>query len=156
MTKEFRQYATNMNISVKNVLVEAHHSIEMIERYHESLRRVYSIIISKISDVAFDLALQMIFKAINDFVESNELVSTMLVFDAYSKMSESDTFSSTISQRALAMRKAMNELRKNTANRQINDALNTRNGSSTKAIHNLSLNFEVLMFREKNTGQSEA
>jgi hypothetical protein len=72
MTREFRQYAANMNITVKNVLVETHYLIEMIERYHESLRRVYTIIIVKISDITLDLVFQMTFKAINDSVDSNE------------------------------------------------------------------------------------
>jgi hypothetical protein len=57
MTREFRQYALNMRVNVKNISVETHHSIEMIERYYESLRRVYAIISTKIFDIQSDLAL---------------------------------------------------------------------------------------------------
>lgn len=41
MAREFKQYATNMGIIVKNVPVEAHHSIGKVERYHGPLRRIY-------------------------------------------------------------------------------------------------------------------
>ena len=44
MAKEFKQYAANMDIIVKNAQEEAHHSIGMVERYHGPLRQVYSII----------------------------------------------------------------------------------------------------------------
>jgi hypothetical protein len=68
-------------------------------------------------------------------------------------MIEMNVSSSTITQRAIAMKKAMNEVRKLHAIRQINDALNIRNGP-TPLIHNLPLNSPVLIFREGNTDQS--
>lgn len=49
----------------------------------------------------------------------------------------------------------MNEIKTITALRQINDALNTRNNSSTISMHNLSLNLSVLMFREKTPGRTK-
>jgi hypothetical protein len=54
------------------------------------------------------------------------------------------------------MRKAMNEIRKLVVIRQLNDALNTRNDSFSILIHNLTLNFFVLVYREKNYDQSES
>lgn len=38
MAKEFKQYNANMNIIIKNTPIEAHHSIDMVERYHELLQ----------------------------------------------------------------------------------------------------------------------
>jgi hypothetical protein len=143
-----------MGIRVNIVSVEAHHSIDMVERYHGSLRRVYAIIIAEISDIDSDSALQMAFKALNDSAGSNGLVSTLLVFGAYFRMTEMDAFSSTITQRFIAMRKAMDEVRKSVAARQVNDALNTRNDPSSTLIHNLSLNSDVLVYREGNDNQS--
>jgi hypothetical protein len=67
------------------------------------------------------------------------------------RMSDSDASSSTITQRAVTMRKIMKEIRKSMTTRQVNDALNTRNESSTKTIHDLSINSVVLVFRERNT-----
>jgi hypothetical protein len=60
----------------------------------------------------------------------------------------------TITQRAIAMRKAMKEVQKFIVTRQMNDVLNTRN-DSTSLIHNLSLNSSVLIFRESKDNQSE-
>jgi hypothetical protein len=139
-----------MSIEMKTVSVEAHHSIEMIEEYHESLRRVYSIIMTEISDIDFESVLQMSFKALNDSIEFDDLISTLLVFEAYSKMIENDVFTSTITQRAIAMRKTMNEVKRSMIIRRVNDALNIRNESSITIIHDLSLNSQVLVFRESN------
>jgi hypothetical protein len=50
----------------------------------------------------------------------------------------------------------MYEVRKSIVIRQLNDALNTRNNSSSILIYNLSLNFDVLMFRERNDNQSKS
>jgi hypothetical protein len=117
---------------------------------------MYVIIIAKISDIDSNSTLQMTFKALNDSIKLNELISTLLVFEAYLRMIEMNAFSSTIIQRFIAMRKTMNEVRKSIAVRQINDALNTRNDSFSILIHVLSLNSDVLVYREKNDNQSES
>jgi hypothetical protein len=143
-----------MRIRVNIVSVETHHSIDMIERYHESFRRIYVIITVKILEIDSNSALQMSFKALNDSADSDDLIFTLLVFEAYFRMIEMNAFSSTITQRSIAMRKAMNEVRKLIATRQLNDALNTRNDSSSNLIHNLSLNSFVLVYREGNDNQS--
>lgn len=137
-----------MGITVKNVSVEAHHSIGQVERYHGPLRRIYEIITSEIPGIDPELGLQMAFKAINDSVGPNGLIPTLLVFGAYPRMTEMDAPSPTITQRAMAMRKAMDEVKKHTASRQVRDALNTRNGPSTISVRDLPLNSEVLVFRE--------
>jgi hypothetical protein len=128
--------------------VETHHSIEMMKRYHDSLRRVYAIITIEISSIDFEIALQMTFKVINDSTELDELILTLLVFEAYFRMIEMNASSSTITQRAIAMKKAMKEVQKSIAIRQMNDVLNTRNDLIIILIHGLSLNSFVLVFRE--------
>jgi hypothetical protein len=47
----------------------------------------------------------------------------------------------------------MAEIRKLRAKRLINDALNTRTRPDTTAIHDLSLNFDVMVWREGKNGQ---
>ena len=143
-----------MGIMMKNVFVETHHSIDQIERYHGLFRRIYLIIISKILGIDPNLELQMALKAVNDSIESHELVPILLIFGAYSRMTELDAPSPTISQRAIIMKKVMNEMRKLNVNRQVNDALNTRNGSSTIHFHDLPLNSSVLVYREEPAGRS--
>jgi hypothetical protein len=155
VTKEFKQYADNMRITVKTIFVETHHSIEMIERYHDSLRRMYAIITTELSNIDLEIALQMTFKVINDSIELDELILILLIFEAYSRMIEMNASSLTIIQRVIAMRKAMKEVQKFIAIRQINDVLNTRNDFIIILIHELSLNSLVLIFRESKNNQSE-
>jgi hypothetical protein len=145
-----------MNIKINTISIEKHHSIDMIERYHDSLRKVYAIIIAKILNIDSNSTLQMTFKALNDFVELNELIFTLFVFEAYFRMIEMNALSSTIIQRFVAMRKIMNEVRKSIAVRQMNDALNIRNDSFSILIHALSLNFDVFVYREKIDNQSKS
>ena len=154
VAQKFRHYASNMKIMMKNVSVETHHFIDQIERYHDLLRRVYLIIASEILEIDPDLNLQMALKTINDSIESHGLVPTLLMFGAYSRMTELDAFSPTINQRAIAMKKAMNEMRKLNVNRQINDVFNTRNESSTIHLHDLPLNSFILVYREGPAGRS--
>ncbi len=156
VAREFKQYADNMRITIKTIFVETHHSIEMMKRYHDSLRRVYAIITTEISSIDLEIALQMTFKVINDSIELDDLILTLLVFDVYSRMIEMNASSSTIIQRAIAMKKIMKEVKKFNAIRQMNDALNTRNGFIF-LIHDLSLNSSMLIFREdKNITQSRS
>lgn len=77
-------------------MVEAYHSIYMLEHYHGPLRQVYSIIISQIPGIQPDLVLQMAFKAINTSVGLNRLVLILLVFDTYPQIIEQDASSLSI------------------------------------------------------------
>ena len=92
-----------------------------------------------------EIELQIIIKSINDSAEPDELISTLLIFDVYSRMHDFDSSSSIVSQRATTIRKAMNEIQKIRVERQINDALNTRNESIVSSLHDLSLNSNVLI-----------
>jgi hypothetical protein len=57
IARDFKQYADNMRITIKTISVETHHSIEMMKRYHDSLRRMYAIITTEISDIDLEIAL---------------------------------------------------------------------------------------------------
>jgi hypothetical protein len=128
----------------------------MIERYHESFRCIYAIIVAKISEIDLNSILQMSFKALNDSTNLDDLIFSLFVFEAYSKMIEINALSSTITQRSIAMRKTMNEVRKLIATRHLNDALNIWNDLFSILIHNLSLNSDVLVYRERNDNQSKS
>jgi predicted component of viral defense system (DUF524 family) len=75
---EFKQYADNMRIAMKTIFVETYHSIEMMKRYHDSLRQMYAIITTEISNIDLEITLQMTFKIINDSIELDELIFTLL------------------------------------------------------------------------------
>ncbi len=85
-----------MSIKINTVSIEAHHSIEMIARYHDLLRRVHAIIIVEISNIDSNSTLQMTFKALSNSIDSNDLMLILLVFDAYFRMIEMNAFSSII------------------------------------------------------------
>jgi hypothetical protein len=97
------------------------------------------------STISKEIILQMIVKAINDTVGPDELVFILLVFETYPRMHAMNPSISSIIQRAIAIEKAMIEIRKFRAERQIADALNTRNDSIIIPIHDLSINSDVLI-----------
>jgi hypothetical protein len=92
-----------------------------------------------------EIILQMIVKTINDTVDSYELMLTLLIFDVYSRMHIMNSSISSINQRAIAIEKAMIEMKKFKAERQVADALNTRNDLIIISIHDLFLNSNVLI-----------
>jgi len=94
----------------------------------------------------------MAFKAINDSVGPNGLIPTLLVFGAYPRMVESDAPNPIVIQRAAALKKAMEEVKKLRAERQVADALNMCNRPKTITIYNLPLNSPILVWREGPIG----
>ena len=54
----------------------------------------------------------MAFKAINDFISLNSLISTLLVFKAYLYIIEFNTPNSIVIKRAVALKKAIEEVKK--------------------------------------------
>ena len=155
-SKEFRQHVASMGITARSVPVEAHWSVGMIERAHPVLRRAYEIITEELKNetISKHFILQMAVKAVNDTAGPDGLVPTLPVFGAYPRMTESDPPTPSIIQRATAIRRAMDEIAKIRAKRQINDALNQRNGPSVMPIHDVPLNSPVLVWREGNAGHS--
>lgn len=143
-----------MWIILQNARVETYHSISMFEQYHELLRKVYSIITTEIPCIEPNLVLKMSCKAIHNLMCSNWLVRSLLVFDTYSWITELDAPSASITQYAMAMKKAMYEVRKCIASRKINDDFNTRNEQSTASVHDLPINLLVWIYWEGKDGQS--
>src|ERR1700733_12156643 len=117
-----------MGTKVKIVPVEAHSSVGIVERYHSPIRRAYLVITAEINGINKDTALQMAFKAINDSAGPAGIVPPLLVYGAFPLMTEYDAPSPTVLQRSAALKKAMVEIQKLRARRQIANALNTRNG----------------------------
>lgn len=93
---------------------------------------------------------QMAVKVINDIVQLNGPVPTLLVCGAYPRMTNLDPPMPSISQGATAIKKAMQEIVKFRAKLNVNDALSHRNGPSTTILHNPALNSDVLVWREGN------
>jgi hypothetical protein len=100
------------------------------------------------------LVLQIVVKAVNNIAGPNSLIITLLVFGAYSKMTKLDPLAPLILARAIAIRKAMAEITKLRARKSVNNALHYRNRPDTTPVYDLPLNFEVLVWRKGNIGQS--
>ncbi|CAL3966477.1 unnamed protein product [Diplocarpon coronariae] len=69
------------------------------------------IISAELPDLFNILKLQMAFKAINDSVGLNSLILTLLVFGTYLRLIDLNPLAPSIIQRALAIQKAIEELR---------------------------------------------
>jgi hypothetical protein len=103
------------------------------------------------NDVTPDNALQMAVKAVNDTAGFNGFVPTLLVFGTYPRLSSSLPPFPLITARAAAVRKAMAEVRKFKAERQVAEALATRNGPRVAEVAQLPLQNKVKIWR-KNGG----
>ena len=91
----------------------------------------------------------MAVKTINNSAGPDGLVPMLLVFSAYPRITNDSPPSPSIVQRAEAIRKAMKEVRRLYATRQVNDVLGMRNGPNTSTTLNLPLQSEVRVWREK-------
>jgi hypothetical protein len=119
-----------------------------VKRYHAELRRAYQMIFENLdneTDISKKIVLQMIVKAVNDTADSDDLMLTLLIFDAYSRTHIMNSSISSINQRAITIKKVMTEVRKFRAERQVADALNIRNDSIITSINDLLLNSNVLI-----------
>lgn len=92
------------------------------------------------------IVLQMAVKIVNNIADSDNLVPNLLVFGAYPHMHNMDALTPNIIQRAAAIDKTMNQVRKIRAKHQIADALNIRNGFLMDLIHDLLFNFDVVVW----------
>lgn len=94
-------------IRLKSIPVEAAHSMSIVERYHEPIRRVFHVIKQETPDIEDTSVLQMAVKAINDSVGPDGLVPTLLVFGALLRLGlPTDEATPSTFQRAVALRYA--------------------------------------------------
>jgi hypothetical protein len=87
----------------------------------------------------------MAFKALNNTTRPDGLVPTLLVFGAYPRIAKSDPPAPTVIQHTAVIKRAIAEIYKIRAKRQVTEALRTRNGPRTNDIYDLPLNSEVLV-----------
>jgi hypothetical protein len=89
--------------------------------------------------------LQIAIKAVNDTTGPDGLVFILLIFKAYPRIFHNSSSSPIIIKRAKAIRKAIAEVRKLTAFRQMSAALNARNGSDPAARDPMKLSLQSEM-----------
>lgn len=157
---EFQSSSASMSIMTKCAPVESNNSFGIVERYHKPLLRAYDIIAKEFeerenSPTQKSMILQMTVKAVNDTAGPDGLVPTLLVFGAFSRMTSSDLPTPSTIPLAKAIRKAVEEVSKLHAQRQITDALSTRHGPRTHNTLRVPIGGDVLVWRihkKKRTG----
>ena len=87
----------------------------------------------------------MAVKAVNDTAGLDGLVSTLLVYRAYLRISNLDPPAPSITEQAAAIQKAMTEIVKLQAKQTINNTLHYCNRPDMILVHNLPLNSEVFV-----------
>jgi hypothetical protein len=146
---EFVANARILAIEIEKIPIEAHNSISKIERYYNSLKRAFQIITADLgTSLAPEYVLQMAVKAVNDTAGHDGLVPILLMFGTYPRLSPSSPPLPSLTIRANAMRKAMAEVRKLKARRQMTDALFQRNGPSVAEVKQLPLQNEIRVWRK--------
>ena len=96
INRKFRQYCSIIDIVTKSIFVEAHWSIEIVEKYHSMFCRAYLMIMKNLivigtgTGIIKKMKFQMTVKAVNDTADDNGLIFTLLMFEAYSRMQEFD------------------------------------------------------------------
>jgi hypothetical protein len=96
-----------------------------------------------------DILLQIAIKAVNNTAGLNSLILILFVFGAYLRIANTDALYSSVARRAAAIAKAIKEVRKDTAERQVRDVLSMRNSPNTLNTLNLLFLSEVRVWREK-------
>ncbi|KAI0999986.1 hypothetical protein K3495_g8212 [Podosphaera aphanis] len=145
-----QQYAKSIGTGTKCIPVEAHHSIGIVERYHEPSRRAFNIIKEEFRDQKLNKStmLQIAVKAINDTTGPDGITPTLLVFGMYPKITEAHESNLPIIARAKAIQKASANISAFRSNKLINSAINERNGRDTTPLHNLPLGSKVWVWKE--------
>ncbi|EKD21678.1 hypothetical protein MBM_00791 [Drepanopeziza brunnea f. sp. 'multigermtubi' MB_m1] len=133
----FRSYLKGISSILKQMLIKAHHSVGLVERYHVLVRRAFKIVTKKLPKALREDRLQIAIKAINDTAGPNSLVPTLLVFKTLLKLTEQDRPAASTQERAAAINKAIKEVRKCHAAKQVKDALKKKNRPITE--HTLDL-----------------
>jgi len=87
----------------------------------------------------------MAVKAVNNTAGPNGLVSTLLVYRAYLRISNLGPPTPSIIEQAAAIRKVIAEIVKLRAKQTVNNALYYRNGPNITLVYNLPLNSKVLI-----------
>ena len=87
----------------------------------------------------------MVLKAINDTIGPDGITPTLLVYGTIPRMVESDLPTASITQRSNVIKKVMKELQVLRAQKQVNDAINTRNGPNIDELYDLTIGADVLV-----------
>ena len=138
-----------IGIEVKQMPVEAHHSIKKIERYYIPLRRAYDILSIEAPQIGREERLQSAVKAVNDTAGPDGLIPTLLVYGAYPRLNREDKPTPSNTARVRAIEYIIDDVRRSNAKIAIIEAIRTTRRLDVAAVLRLLLNTKVLVWREK-------
>jgi hypothetical protein len=119
-----------------------------VERYYTPLRQAFEIITKELPRALKQFVLQIAIKAVNDTAGPDGLVSTLLVFGTYSRMTITNTLSLIVTERGKAIIKAMKQIAELHVKRQVTDVLRQRNGPNISDTLDVLISKDVLVYRE--------
>jgi hypothetical protein len=90
----------------------------------------------------------MAIKAVNNTAGPDGLVLTLLVFSTYLRIATTDTFSLMVTKHSKAIAKAIKQIAKLYAKRQVTDALRQQNRLNISDILDVLISKNVLVYRE--------
>lgn len=151
MVSAFQFNFGTVKIETKPVPVESPNTMTYVERYHTPLERSYAIIRKELPDISDEEVLQYAIKSLNESVGPDVLVPTLLVYGALPKLGfPSDKPAPDVHPRAIAVRKASDEMLRYFAKRQLSSGLASRNGPGVTDVHKAPLGSKVLVYRTKS------
>ncbi len=103
--------------------VKAHNSIGKVEQYHTPVCRVYKLFLKSFPKISKEERLALSVKYVNDTVGLDGLVPTLLVFGVYPRILSSKGPLALTSERAKAIEKGIEEVRKCYTVRKVHEAL---------------------------------
>jgi hypothetical protein len=92
--------------------------------------------------------LQMAIKAVNNIVEPDGLISTLLVFSTYPRIATTNTSFLTVTKHGKAITKAIKQIAELYAKRQVTDALRQQNTPNISNTLDVLISKDVLVYRE--------
>jgi hypothetical protein len=132
---KFVNNAKIMAIEIEEIPVKAHYFIGKIEKYHAPVKSAFEIITANLGNtITPKHILQIAVKAVNNTAGPNGLVPILLMFGTFPRISHESPPSSSITARGEAMRKAMAEIHKLKAQRQIAGAFAIRNSPNVENV----------------------
>ena len=99
----------------------------------------------KNQNIIKEIRLQIIIKTVNDTIEYNNLVFTLLIFETYSRIINNDISNLFIIEKVKIINIIMNEIVKLHIKKQINNVLYQRNDPQIIRIYNILINFSILI-----------
>lgn len=146
-SKDWENLTDMAGIQIEISGIESHNSISVGERYHEPLRRIFTVILHEYPKLDREIALRCAVKGINDTMGPEGLVPSYLVFGVIPNFPAIHTKLPTQHERMAAISTARREMATITAKLRIQTALRSKLPPATD--FHLKPGEEVYVFREK-------